>query len=120
MGDTRDDPGREKSYSEMLAAGRVDALIVAGCRIEPRPPVAAGTGIPVVYAMTQPLGQDGPAVLPDDEGGGPTAAEHLLGPGRPRLGHITRPQPFLAARQRDAGVAAALAAGGLPPHRGAR
>src|SRR5579872_6970762 len=79
MCDTRDDPERERRYVETLAARRVDGLIVTGRRIEPRPPVTAGPGIPVVYAMTQPLGQDGPAVLPDDEGGGRTAAEHLLG-----------------------------------------
>ena len=82
MCDTREDPERERRYVEMLAARRVDGLIVAGRRIEPRPPVGAGSGIPVVYAMTQPMGEDGPAVLPDDEGGGRAAAEHLLG-GRP-------------------------------------
>ena len=78
MCDTRDDPDRERRYIEMLSARRVDGLIVTGRRVEPRPPVTAGPGIPVVYAMTQPLGEDGPAVLPDDEGGGQTAAEHLL------------------------------------------
>ena len=90
MCDTRDDPEREQRYIEMLAARRVDGLIVTGRRIEPRRPVTAGPGIPVVYAMTQPLGQDGPAVLPDDEGGGRAAAEHLLGAGRRRPG---RPPP---------------------------
>src|SRR5689334_25114385 len=54
MCDTRDDPEREKRYIEMLAARRVDGLIVTGRRIEPRTPVTAGPGIPVVYAMTQP------------------------------------------------------------------
>ena len=42
MCDTRDDPGRERRYVEMLAARRVDGLIVTGRRIEPRPPVLAG------------------------------------------------------------------------------
>ena len=79
MCDTRDDPERERRYVEMLAARRVDGLIVTGRRVEPRPPVVAGPGIPVVYAMTQPLGEGGPAVLPDDEGGGRSAAGHLLG-----------------------------------------
>ena len=120
MCDTRDDPEREQRYVEMLAARRVDGLIVTGRRIEPRRAVTAGPGIPVVYAMTQPLGQDGPAVLPDDEGGGRAAAEHLLGAGRRRIGHITGPERFLAARKRAEGFGAALAAAGLRSRGGAR
>ncbi len=120
MCDTRDDPRRERRYVEMLAARRVDGLIVTGRRIEPRPPVAAGPGIPVVYAMTQPLGEDGPAVLPDDEGGGLAAADHLLGAGRRRIGHITGPERFLGARMRAAGFGSALAAAGVRLHGGVR
>jgi LacI family transcriptional regulator len=116
MCDTRDDPERERRYVETLASRRVDGLIVTGRRVEPRPPVVAGPGIPVVYAMTQPAGQDGPAVLPDDEGGGWVAAEHLLGGGRRRIGHITGPERFLSARARAAGFSAALAAEGVRPH----
>jgi LacI family transcriptional regulator len=120
MCDTRDDPDRERHYVETLSARRVDGLIIAGRRVEPRPPVVAGPGIPVVYAMTQPLGEDGPAVLPDYEGGGRTAAEHLLAAGRRRIGHITGPERFLAARKRAAGFAAALATRGLRPRGGVR
>jgi len=120
MCDTRDDPDREKRYVEMLAARRVDGLIVTGRRIEPRPPVVAGFGIPVVYAMTQPLGQDGPAVLPDDAGGGRAAAAHLMGGGRRRIGHITGPDRFQAARKRATGFGDALAGAGLKPHGGVR
>jgi LacI family transcriptional regulator len=120
MCDTRDDPERERRYVEMLAARRVDGLIVTGRRVEPRPPVVAGPGIPVVYAMTQPLGEGGPAVLPDDEGGGRSAAGHLLGAGRRRIGHITGPERFLAARKRAAGFGGALAAVGLQAHGGVR
>jgi LacI family transcriptional regulator len=120
MCDTRDDPDRERRYIEMLSARRVDGLIVTGRRVEPRPPVTAGPGIPVVYAMTQPLGEDGPAVLPDDEGGGRAAAEHLLAAGRRRIGHITGPERFLAARKRAAGFSAALADRGLEPLGGVR
>jgi len=120
MCDTRDDPEREQRYVEMLAARRVDGLIVTGRRIEPRRAVTAGPGIPVVYAMTQPLGQDGPSVLPDDEGGGRAAAGHLLGAGRQRIEHITGPERFLAARKRAEGFDAALAAAGLRSRGGAR
>src|SRR5579859_1384362 len=63
MCDTRDEPDRERRYLGMLGARRVDGLIVTGRRIEPRPPVRAGTGIPVVYAMTQPASGTDPAVL---------------------------------------------------------
>jgi DNA-binding LacI/PurR family transcriptional regulator len=104
----------------MLAARQVDGLIVTGRRIEPRPPVTAAPGIPVVYAMTQPLGEDGPAVLPDDVGGGRAAAEHLLGAGRRRIGHITGPERFQAARKRAAGFGDALAKAGLRTHGGIR
>jgi LacI family transcriptional regulator len=120
MCDARDDPEREKRYVEMLAARRVDGLIVTGRRIEPRPAVSAGPGIPVVYAMTQPFGEDGPAVLPDDEGGGRAAAEHLLGSGRRRIGHISGPERFMAARRRAAGFGGTLAAAGRAPHGGVR
>jgi LacI family transcriptional regulator len=120
MCDTRDDQERERRYVEMLASRRVDGLIVTGRRVEPRPPVAAEPGIPVVYAMTQPLGEDGPAVLPDDEGGGRAVAGHLLAAGRRRIGHITGPERFLAARKRATGFGEALAAAGARPHGGVR
>jgi len=120
MCDTRDDPDREQRYVEMLAARRVDGLIVTGRRIEPRPPVATGPGIPVVYAMTQPRGGSDPAVVPDDEGGGRAAAVHLLAVGRRQIGHITGPERFLAARLRARGFAGALEASGLTPCGGTR
>ncbi len=64
---------------------------VAGRRVEPRPSIGLDPGIPVVYAMTQSMDSDEPAILPDDTGGGRLAAEHLLSLGRRRFGHITGP-----------------------------
>jgi DNA-binding LacI/PurR family transcriptional regulator len=123
MCDTRDDPERERRYVEMLWARRVDGLIVTGRRIEPRPPVRALPGIPVVYAMTQPASDGashsqsfgGGAVLPDDEGGGRAAAEHLVAIGRRRITHIAGPERFLGARLRAQGFTAALAEAGAAP-----
>ncbi len=120
MCDTRDDPEREQRYIEMLSARRVDGLIVTGRRIEPRTPVRAAAGIPVVYAMTQPDDGDGAAVLPDDDDGGRTAAEHLLGIGRRRIAHITGPERFLCARLRAQGLTSVLKDAGLDVCGGAR
>ena len=89
---TRDDPDRERQYLDMLLNRQVDGLIVAGRRIEPRPSIGTGLDVPVVYAMTQSLDSDQPAILPDDVGGGRIAAEHLIALGRRRFGHITGPE----------------------------
>ncbi|MGH3164979.1 MAG: substrate-binding domain-containing protein, partial [Trebonia sp.] len=112
MCDTRDDPARERRYVETLLARRVDGLIVAGRRIEPRPSIGPGLGIPVVYAMTQSLDSDDPSVIPDDDGGGRLAAEHLLAAGRRHLGHIAGPERFLAARKRARGFCDVISASG--------
>ncbi|HXP53811.1 MAG TPA: LacI family DNA-binding transcriptional regulator [Streptosporangiaceae bacterium] len=114
MCDTRDDPDRERHYLERLVSRRVDGLIVTGRRIEPRPAVDVGHRFPVVYAMTQPLDGDEPAILPDDEGGAACAAQHLLDIGRRRIGHITGPARFLAARKRAIGLSRVLAGSGVP------
>jgi LacI family transcriptional regulator len=113
MCDTRDDPARERQYLDRLLGRQVDGLIVTGRRIEPRPSVGVGLGMPVVYAMTQSLDSDEPAILPDDYGGGRMAAAHLLGGGRRRIGHITGPERFLAARRRASGFCDATADAGV-------
>ena len=109
MCDTRDDPDRERQHLEMLLSRQVDGLIVTGRRIEPRPSIGSGLGLPVVYAMTQSLDSDEPAILPDDYGGGRLAAEQLLAAGRTRIGHITGPERFLCARKRASGFCDAIA-----------
>jgi LacI family transcriptional regulator len=113
MCDTRDDPVRERRYVDMLLRRQVDGLIVTGRRIEPRPSIGTALGIPVVYAMTQSLDSDEPAILPDDHGGGQLVARHFIAAGRRRVGHITGPERFLAARKRAAGCWTATAESGL-------
>src|SRR5262249_1921339 len=112
MCDTRDDPVRERLYLDMLLSRRVDGLIVTGRRIEPRPSIGTSLGIPVVYAMTQSLDTDEPAVLPDDYGGGQLAARNFIDAGRVRVGHITGPERFLCARKRASGFSDALKTAG--------
>jgi LacI family transcriptional regulator len=113
MCDSGDDSEQERQHVELLLSRAVDGLIMIGHRIEPRPSVSAGPGIPVVYAVAQSLDSSEPAVIPDDVGGGRAAAAHLISAGRRRLAHITGPDDFLAARRRAAGFAQEAAAAGV-------
>lgn len=112
--DSKDDRARERQYAESLLSRGVDGVIVVGHRIDPRPSISAELGIPVIYAMTQSLDSDEPAVIPDDFGGGRAAAAHLISSGRRRLAHITGPENFLAVRERAEGFAQEAAASGVP------
>jgi LacI family transcriptional regulator len=105
MCDTRDDPIRERQYLDMLLNRRVDGLIVTSRRIEPRPSIAGASGIPVVYAMTQSLDTDQPAILPDDFGGGQLAAAHFWPPAAARSG--TSPARLASWRPANEQVASA-------------
>src|SRR5215831_5011544 len=111
--DGRGDPIREQHYIRTLMARRVDGIIVTGRRIDPRPPINVRLSVPVVYAMTQSADPDDCSLIPDDEQGGRIAVEHLLATGRTRIGHITGPERFLAAKLRAQGAATALAEAGL-------
>jgi LacI family transcriptional regulator len=111
--DGRGDPIREQHYMRTLLARRVDGIIVTGRRADPRPPIGTGLPVPVVYAMAQSADPADCSLAPDDVGGGRLAIEHLLATGRSRIGHITGPARFLAARLRAEGASAALADAGL-------
>ena len=112
--DGRGDPIREQHYVRTLLSRRVDGIIVTGRRIDPRPPIAPGLPVPVVYVMTQSENPDDVSFIPDDSHGGQLAVSHLVTSGRRRIAHVTGPQRFLAARLRAAAAQEVLAAAGLP------
>jgi LacI family transcriptional regulator len=112
MCDSRGDPARERRYLRTLLSRRVDGIIVAARRVDPRRPVGTDLPVPVVYAMAQSEDRQDLSVLPDDEGGGYLAIEHLVSQGRCRIGHITGPETFEAARRRANGASSALARAG--------
>ncbi|HUB69021.1 MAG TPA: LacI family DNA-binding transcriptional regulator [Acidimicrobiales bacterium] len=111
--DGRGDPERERGYVQTLLSRRVDGIIVAGRRVDPRPPIGTDLPVPVVYAMAQSEDRKDLCVLPDDEGGGDLAVSHLIELGRSRIAHISGPEHFEAARRRARGAGAALERAGL-------
>ena len=111
--DGRDDEARVRHYLDTLLSRRVDGIIVTGRRGDPRPPIGQNLPVPVVYAMSESTGARDISVLPDDEGGGRLAIEHLLASGRRHIAHVTGPRDFRAARLRARGAVRALEAAGL-------
>ena len=112
--DGRGDPIREQHYVRTLLSRKVDGIIVTGRRTDPRPPIATGLPVPVVYVMTQTEDPSSLALIPDDVQGGEIAVRHLITSGRTRIAHITGPDRFLSARQRAAGAQKALSEADRP------
>jgi LacI family transcriptional regulator len=111
--DSRDDPIRERHYVDVLLGRRVDGIIVTGRTSNPRPPIHTDRSTPVVYALTPSNDPGDCSIVVDDEGAGRVAAEHLIGIGRSRIGHITGPRSFDAVGRRVRGFDAALQEAGL-------
>jgi len=111
--DGRGDAERERRYVRTLLSRRVDGIIVAGRRVDPRPPIGTDLPVPVVYAMAQSDDRQDLCVLPDDEGGGELAVRHLVELGRVNIGHISGPEHFECARRRARGAMTVLARAGL-------
>ncbi|GAB3408051.1 LacI family DNA-binding transcriptional regulator [Flindersiella endophytica] len=111
--DSRDDPVREKHYVDVLLGRRVDGFIVTGRSSNERPPLDLRGDVPVVYALTPSSNPSDCSVVVDDVAAGRVAGEHLIRLGRRRIGHITGPEWFDAARRRASGLTSALAGAGL-------
>jgi LacI family transcriptional regulator len=111
---SRDDPERERQHVRTLLAKQVDGIIIAGRRIDPRPPVDFGAAhVPHLYAFAQVEDPAALCLLPDDAQGGRCAVEHLIRTGRRHLAHITGPQTFVAARIRAQAALAVAAEYGI-------
>jgi LacI family transcriptional regulator len=112
--DGRGDAIRERHYIRTLLARRVDGLIVVGESTDPRPSITDGLPVPVVYAYAPSTDPADVSFVPDDVGGAGLAVNHLLTLGRKHIAHVTGPLDYLAARDRAAGMRAALEEAGLP------
>ncbi|MGK2850784.1 MAG: LacI family DNA-binding transcriptional regulator [Candidatus Limnocylindrales bacterium] len=109
-----DDAERETFYLDLLVDRRVDGLIIAASSLGVRHHEwLAGVRLPVVLVNTQADGVDLPCITSDNQAGGRLAAEHLLGLGHRRFGHLTAPARNVDGPDRLAGARRALADAGL-------
>ena len=111
--DTRDDPIREQHYVRSLLRRRVDGIIVAGRRTEPRAPLSGTVPVPVVYAFARSADPADCSVVVDEEAGAVLAVEHLLRTGRRRIAHVTGPHGHASVRARVDGTTRALREAGV-------
>jgi LacI family transcriptional regulator len=112
--DSRDDPIREQHYLRALLARRVDGIIVAGRRTEPRAALGTALPVPVVYAFAPSASDRDCSVVSDEAQGTRTAIEHLIKTGRRRVAHVTGPQTHASAALRARSAVEALEACGSP------
>ncbi|RLP85682.1 MULTISPECIES: LacI family DNA-binding transcriptional regulator [unclassified Micromonospora] len=113
--DARGDAIRRQHYIRTLLARQVDGFIVVGDSNDVRPSLTQDIPVPVVYAYAESTDPNDLSIVADDEGGARLAAEHLVSHGRRRIGHITGPDTYRAARDRAAGLRTVLAEAGLTP-----
>ena len=116
LGNSVADPARELAYLELLAARRVDGLIIAAADISERHGAwLARTSLPIVLVNGESPDGRHPAAISDNRGGGRLGAEHLLALGHRRLGLLSVDAPDRAARDRADGIRDALQDAQLDP-----
>jgi DNA-binding LacI/PurR family transcriptional regulator len=114
LGNGDEDPDREATYLEVLAERRVDGLIVAsGGLSERHGRWLRNAPIPVVLVNCELADGSRPAVLTDNRGAARLAAEHVIGLGHRRIGHITGRPTNAATSERIAGIRDAIGAVGV-------
>ena len=112
--DARGDAIRRRHHIRTLLARQVDGLIILGSDNDVRPSLTSDIPVPVVYVYGESDDPDDLSVLADDHGGARLAAEHLITLGRRRIGHLTGPRSYRAARSRVAALHEVLREAGLP------
>jgi LacI family transcriptional regulator len=111
--DARGDVIRRQHYIRTLLARQVDGFIILGDNNDVRPSLTRDIPVPVVYAYGESSDPGDLSVLADDPGGARLATEHLVYTRRRRIGHITGPQSYRAARDRAASMLTVLGEAGL-------
>jgi LacI family transcriptional regulator len=103
----------QQAYESLVGEGRIDGLLIASAR--PGNPILerfAEQIVPCVFVNRRHIGSGCNASM-HEEDAGRTAAEHLIGLGHTRLGHVAGPLVLDTANRRMQGFADAVVAAGL-------
>jgi LacI family transcriptional regulator len=114
LGNSSEDPGKERQYIEVLCAEPVAGAIVVPTRErQPALQLLRERGIPVVAVDRRVRDRSVDAVLIDNVGAAAEAVAHLIANGYRRIGLITGPETTTTARERLMGYRQALQAAGI-------
>jgi LacI family transcriptional regulator len=92
----------------MLAARKVDGVLVVGDSNAVTASVTGDVNVPVVYLYGESDHPDDVVHTPDDRGGIAMVVDHLVEIGRRRIVHLTGPKKATAVIQRVDGISARL------------
>jgi LacI family transcriptional regulator len=106
--DAHGDRARSLELARMLAARKVDGMLIVGDNNAVTGSVTAQVDIPVVYVYGESDEPDDVVHMPDDAEGIGLAVDHLVTTGRRRIVHLTGPGHTTAAAHRVEGLSARL------------
>jgi DNA-binding LacI/PurR family transcriptional regulator len=116
LGNSSEDPGKERQYIEVLCAEPVaGAIIVPTRERQPALQLFRERDIPVVAVDRRVRDRSIDAVLIDNVSAACEALTHLIANGYRRIGLITGPQTTTTGRERLMGYRQALQAAGIAP-----
>jgi len=111
--DARGDQARGRQLAVMLAARKVDGVLVVGDNNAVTASVTEYIDVPVVYVYGLSDDERDVVHMPDDENGITLALDHLVSIGRRRIAHLTGPRGATAVVERVKGMRARMRKEGL-------
>ena len=115
LGNTDNDPVKERTVLSALLGRRIDGLILATTEREPSPAIAElmDGGLPTVLVNRTIDDPTVPSVLGDDRVGIALAIDHLVGLGHTRIAHVAGPQRTSTGLLRHDSFVASMQRAGL-------
>ena len=106
--DARGDRSRSLELARMLAARKVDGVLIVGDNNVVTTSVTRHIDVPVVYVYGESDDPSDVVHMPDDQGGIGLLVDHLASAGRRRIVHLTGPRHTTAVAHRVDGLTARL------------